>query len=99
MVPKKVLIASSVYSAQEARNYLQTETADILIIDIGMPEMNGYEFARILRNELQLTIPLIALTGYGLAEDVDRTLAAGFTAHLTKPVGMNELQETLLGSL
>jgi CheY-like chemotaxis protein len=88
--------AISVYSAKEAQAHLRSNPADVLIIDIGMPEMDGYEFARLLRNKLQLTIPLVALTGYGLDEDVSKALAAGFTAHLTKPVGMSELQETLL---
>ena len=87
--------AESVYSAREARSYLSTHKPDIVLLDIGMPGMDGYELVAILRNEMKIEVPIIALSGYGLVEDREKALEAGFTAHLTKPVGMKELQETL----
>lgn len=68
---------------------------DIAIVDIGLPGISGYEVARQVRGALGRNIALIALTGYGQPEDRQRTLEAGFDAHLTKPVGYSELAETL----
>ena len=87
--------AESAYSARDARVYLTNNSADIVLLDIGMPGMDGYELVSALRGEMNLEIPIIALSGYGLVEDRQKALDAGFTAHLTKPVGMKELQETL----
>ncbi|MGE0705240.1 MAG: PAS domain S-box protein [Vicinamibacterales bacterium] len=69
---------------------------DIMIIDIGLPGMNGYEVARALRCEPALrSVVLVALTGYGQAEDKARALAAGFDHHLVKPVDVEVLSELL----
>lgn len=67
----------------------------IAIVDIGLPLMDGFEVARRVRAELGSTIALVALTGYGQAEDKQRTRAAGFDAHLTKPVDLAELEAVL----
>jgi PAS domain S-box-containing protein len=61
--------------------------ADVAILDIGLPVMDGYELADRLRAELGEAVPrLIALTGYGQDSDRARSRTAGFTEHLTKPV-------------
>jgi signal transduction histidine kinase/ActR/RegA family two-component response regulator len=67
------------------------------LIDIGLPEMDGYELARRIRAELDGTTRpvLIAITGYGLPEDRERALAAGFDAHLVKPIELPTLQAAL----
>ena len=59
---------------------------DIAVIDLGLPGMDGYEVARRLRREPRPDLRLIALTGYGQAEDRRKTLEAGFDMHLVKPV-------------
>jgi signal transduction histidine kinase/ActR/RegA family two-component response regulator len=64
--------------------------ADVALLDIGLPGMNGYELAGRLR-AVNPTIRLIALTGYGQATDREAAIAAGFDAHCTKPVTMSEL--------
>ncbi|HEX3583164.1 MAG TPA: hybrid sensor histidine kinase/response regulator, partial [Thermoanaerobaculia bacterium] len=64
---------------------------DIAIIDIGMPGMDGYEVAKRVRAILENGILLIALTGFGQADDRDRAAAAGFDEHLTKPIRVEEL--------
>lgn len=87
--------AESVYSASDARKYLADVETDLILLDIGMPGIDGYQFATILRKEMRLTLPIIALTGYSYDEDHEKMFASGFTAYLTKPVGMKELQETL----
>ena len=69
---------------------------DIAVLDIGMPEMDGYQLARTLRERPESrAIRLIALTGYGQPADRERARQAGFNAHLTKPVSMEELQAAL----
>ena len=66
------------------------------LVDIGLPGIDGYEVARRLRRDPATAgIRLIALTGYGLAEDQRRVLEAGFDQHLVKPVSMEQLLEAL----
>ena len=60
---------------------------NVIISDLHMPGIDGYEFIRRVRQTQELTgIPAIALTGYSLDKEVNLALAAGFDAHLTKPV-------------
>jgi len=66
---------------------------DLIISDIGMPQMDGYELITELRRDPRLAhVPAIALTGYGRTQDVQRALASGFTAHIDKPVDIARLQ-------
>ncbi len=73
-----------------------TNTPDVALVDIGLPGIDGYEVARRLRKDPATRgVKLIALTGYGLAEDQRRVLEAGFDLHLVKPVGIDQLLEAL----
>jgi signal transduction histidine kinase/CheY-like chemotaxis protein len=67
---------------------------DAAIVDIGLPGIDGYEVARQLRAELG-SIYLIALTGYGQADDRRQALLAGFDAHITKPTDLETVERTL----
>ena len=77
----------------EARAAAARESFDLLISDIGLPDGNGYELMMELHGEYGF--PGIALTGYGMEEDVNRSHAAGFIAHLTKPVSVQALDGAL----
>ena len=79
-------------SATAALRLANERAFDMVISDIGMPEMNGYELAESLRrcSEYQRT-PIIAVTGYSEYDDRGRALRAGFNAHLTKPIDPSEL--------
>jgi PAS domain S-box-containing protein len=68
---------------------------DIVLIDIGLPSMDGYEVARGIRAARGAAPILIAITGYGQADDRRRALEAGFDAHLTKPVSPDDLVHVL----
>lgn len=69
---------------------------EVIILDIGLPGMDGYEVARRLSAQLRGRPPLlIALTGYGQEEDRRRAREAGFHHHLTKPVDLGVLRELL----
>ena len=75
----------------------RAQPPEILLLDIGLPGMNGLEVARRLRQELGLTDALlVALTGYGMEEDKRRSLEAGFNAHLVKPVDLDALHDLLV---
>jgi CheY-like chemotaxis protein len=69
---------------------------DIVMLDIGMPGMDGLEVARRLRDDLGLTeVLLVAMTGYGQDEDRRRSQIAGFNSHLVKPVDLERLNALL----
>ena len=68
-----------------------------VILDIGLPDMNGYEVAQRMRKDPRFTdTVLIALTGWGTGEDKRKALASGFHTHMTKPVNADELRATLV---
>ena len=74
-------------SAAEALAAASTATFDLVISDIGMPEIDGYELIRRLRRLAHLShVPAIALSGYATEADIEDALAAGFDAHIAKPV-------------
>jgi signal transduction histidine kinase len=83
-----------VSAARDARAGLEAAAAgspNIAVVDIGLPGMDGYQFARALRERLGSGVRLIALTGYGTEADRQRAAEAGFDAHLTKPVDLDRL--------
>ena len=68
----------------------------VALVDIGLPEMDGYKVARQVRKQLDSSeVHLIALTGYGQGKDRQRAFAAGFDEHLVKPVHPDELARVL----
>jgi CheY-like chemotaxis protein len=68
----------------------------VIVSDISMPGMDGFEFLPTVKSPTRnANIPVVALTGFGRTEDVERTRAAGFHSHLTKPLDLDLLIETL----
>jgi signal transduction histidine kinase/CheY-like chemotaxis protein len=83
-------------SGREAIRLMSEKRPDVAIIDLGMPEMDGFEVARTVREQPALdNILLVALTGYASESDKSLALAAGFDYHLTKPLSMDKLQYIL----
>jgi len=72
------------YGGEEALRLAAEEAIDVAIVDIGLPDLDGYAVARELRR-IHPAMKLVALTGYGSAEDRARTREAGFAVHLVKP--------------
>ena len=71
---------------------------DMILMDVQMPVMNGYEATKAIRrssHELAKTIPIIAMTANAFSEDIQHSLAAGMTAHVSKPVEMKVLEKTI----
>ena len=71
---------------------------DMILMDVQMPVMNGYEATKAIRrssHKLAKTIPIIAMTANAFSEDIQHSLAAGMTAHVSKPVEMKVLEKTI----
>jgi PAS domain S-box-containing protein len=84
----------SVYVPEEALERTLEFRPQTVLLDIGLPRIDGYELARRIRARDQ-DVRLIALTGYGQRDDIERARAAGFDAHLTKPVDLAVLDRLL----
>jgi CheY-like chemotaxis protein len=86
------------YSGAAALEMTATYVPDVVFLDIGMPKMDGYEVARRLRQRPGLEhVVLVALTGWGQAEDRRRTAQAGFNHHLVKPPEPQALEHVFAG--
>lgn len=83
-------------SAPAALNAARERQFDVIISDIGMPDMNGYQLAREVR---QLpgyeSVPMVAVTGYSMFDDKERSTKAGFNAHMTKPIDPRALLDLI----
>ncbi len=93
------MLGYDVVQVDEGRKALAAVLAaqpDAVILDIGLPDMDGYEVAQQLRANLATAhVPLIALTGYGQSRDKEKAALAGFDAHLIKPVDTEQLVRTI----
>jgi CheY-like chemotaxis protein len=88
-----------VYDGAAALELIDDFRPDVVVLDLGMPDMDGYEVARRIRERYNGTSPrIIALTGWGQEKDRRRTEAAGFNYHLVKPVDLDAMQ-AVLGSV
>jgi signal transduction histidine kinase/ActR/RegA family two-component response regulator len=83
-------------SGEDALFLLAGDKFDVVLSDISMPGMDGFEFLRKLRQMPRLAhVPILALTGFGRPEDVERARAAGFYSHITKPFDFEALVDVL----
>jgi PAS domain S-box-containing protein len=84
------------YDGQQALESIETTRPEVALLDVGMPELDGYEVARRVRLDPRIrNTLLIAVTGWGQASDKERALAAGFDVHFTKPVEPTALIDLL----
>lgn len=89
-------LVESAYDGREAIELARTFKADAIVCDIGLPEMDGFHVAHVVRASPELAdVRLIALTGYGRDIDVRRARESGFDEHLTKPADVKQLQRVL----
>ena len=84
------------YTGREALELGARERPEAFILDIGMPDLTGYEAAQVIRSEAWgRHALLVAVTGWGQEEDRRRARAAGFDEHLTKPVDLERVRQLL----
>ena len=84
------------YDGREGIELARSFKADVIICDIGLPEMDGFHVAQVVRETPELAdVRLIALTGYGRDVDVRRAMESGFDEHLTKPADVKRLERVL----
>jgi two-component system, cell cycle response regulator DivK len=79
----------------------EADQPDLILLDINLPDIDGYEVARRLRANKKdlLYVPIIAITANALKGDADRALAAGCTVYMSKPVNIRELRAHVMGFL
>jgi len=81
----------------EAISILRKDSAfDVVLMDIQMPVMDGLTAAKHIREELKLTLPIIATTAHAMQQDIDKSLAAGMDGHINKPVDPNRFFNVLV---
>lgn len=89
----EVITASS---ASEALEVAANQRFDVVISDIGMPRMDGYQLARALRVLPGYdAVPMVAVTGYAMFDDKSKSINAGFNAHMTKPIDPRSLLDLI----
>lgn len=77
---------------------IQRSRPDVALVDIGLPQLDGFEVARKLRSDpANSVVYLVALTGYGMPSDREKALSVGFNSHLVKPLNIRELSKLLSG--
>jgi signal transduction histidine kinase/CheY-like chemotaxis protein len=93
MLERRGYQVTMAHTADQAVQRASEESFDLLISDIGLPDRSGYELMEELRSSKQLRG--IALSGFGMENDVKRARAAGFSEHLTKPINFERLEEAI----
>ncbi len=91
-------LGHEIYTAPDGPSALAEARAHrpgVVILDIGLPGMSGYDVADTLRREAAEGVVLIAVSGYAQDKDRERSRAAGFDRHLAKPVDLEELREII----
>lgn len=87
--------ARAVYGGYDVPGAVESFRPELVLLDIGMPGMSGYEVCRELRSAGRDDIRIVALTGYGQESDRLQTREAGFDEHLVKPISLDSLQQVL----
>ncbi|MDD2790284.1 MAG: response regulator [Sulfurimonas sp.] len=78
-----------------AHTILQKETFDIILSDVNMPVLDGYGLVKIIKENLKLQTPVVAVTAFAVQGDKEKLLLAGFDDYVSKPIDMSELEKVL----
>ncbi|MBE0492168.1 MAG: response regulator [Sulfurospirillum sp.] len=82
-------------NGQIAYEILQTKSFNLILSDINMPILDGYELIKKIREDLRLQTPTVAVTAFAIQGDKEKTLLAGFDGYISKPIDMGELEVVL----
>ena len=83
------------YTGLSALARVRARCPEIVLCDLGLPEMSGYDFAKAIRRECRHAIRLVAISGYAQPEDVRKSLESGFDAHVAKPAKPADIERWL----
>jgi CheY-like chemotaxis protein len=83
------------YTGMSALARVRAQCPEIVLCDLGLPELSGYDFAKAIRRDCARTIRLVAISGYAQPEDIRRSLESGFDAHVAKPAKPADLERWL----
>ena len=89
------VVISTAINGQIAYEVLQETTFDLILSDINMPIMDGYELIKKVKNELKIDTTIIAVTAFAIQGDREKLLLAGFDDYVSKPIDMGELEKVL----
>ena len=89
---------SATTSGKMALSLLSKVTPDLILLDVNMPEMNGYEATKEIR-KLSEVIPIIAVTAYAFASDEEQVMNSGFDAYASKPLNASALKKQMVDLL
>lgn len=84
------------YNGMCALARVRDHRPDVVLCDLGLPELSGFDFARAIRREWAGRIRLVAISGYAQPEDIRRCTEAGFDAHLAKPAQPTDIESLLV---
>lgn len=83
------------YNGMCALARVRAHCPEIVLCDLGLPELSGYDFARAIRRDCPRTIRLVAVSGYAQPEDIRKSLESGFDAHVAKPASTADIERWL----
>ena len=86
-------------NGREALDLLGREKVDLVFMDVQMPVMDGMEATRLIRNDLKLSVPVVAMTAYAMAGDRERFLRCGMDDYVSKPVDMARLRQVIASNV
>ena len=82
--------------AETAMDQLKKDIPDLILMDIGLPEMDGFELTRLIkRDKTTKDVPIIAVTAHAMKGEKEKTLEAGCDDYVSKPIDINEFQKTV----
>ena len=82
------------WNGEEAVELFEKEKPDIILMDISMPKMDGYEATTEIKR-IDAVVPIIAVTAYAFATDKERMMESGFNGYVSKPINLNRLREEM----
>ena len=95
ILKKYQVVISEAGNGEEAIQFLNNNSCDLVLMDIQMPILDGYQASKIIRQKLNLTIPIIALTGSDSKEELQNCFNAGMNDYLFKPINEEQFIQTI----